>query len=192
VPLTMLTPPAIQGYFTRKLLGVKNDQGKWFERPLSSTTVRHHAMLLHKALQTAVRQGVLVQNPADRVDLPRNSEVKPQVLDEEQTRVFLGEARRSSQHYRFYLAALTTGMRAGELMGLRWKDVDLATGTASVQQTFYRLGRQLLFGKPKSEKSRRIVVLPPILVEELRRLREEQTEARGKLGAVYENLDLVF
>jgi integrase len=126
------------------------------------------------------------------VDVPRNSEVKPLVLDEEQTRVFLGEARRSSPHYRFYLAAVTTGMRAGELMGLRWKDVDLLTGTVSVQQTFYRLGRQQLFGKPKSEKSRRIVVLPPILVEELRRLREEQAEAREKLGAVYEDLDLVF
>lgn len=74
-------------------------------------------------------------------------------------------------------------MREGELLGLRWKDVDLTLGVASIQQTFYRLGRQQLFRQPKSEKGRRRLALPPVLVEELRRLKakaEEECRTRGR------------
>lgn len=100
--------------------------------------------------------------------------------------------KRSSPHYRLYLAALLTGARQGELLGLRWQDVDLTYGVASIQQTFYRLGRQLLFNEPKSAKARRTIALLPTLVEELRRQREDQKENRRLLGPDYNDYGLVF
>jgi integrase len=102
------------------------------------------------------------------------------------------EAKRSSQHYRLYLAALLTGMRQGELLGLRWRDADLALGVASVQQTFYRLGKQMLFKEPQTAKARRTIALPAILVGELRALRHEQEENHRLLGADYQDYGLVF
>ncbi len=75
---------------------------------------------------------------------------------------------------------------------LRWCDVDLTLGSASVQQTFYRLGKQQLFKEPKSAKGRRAVALLPVLVEELRALRKEQDETRRVLGDLYHDHGWVF
>lgn len=99
-------------------------------------------------------------------------------IDEEKVRLLLGQAKRSP-YYRLYLAAVMTGMRQGELLGLRWQDVDFTFGTASVQQTFYRLGGQQFFKAPKTAKSRRTVGLPGVLAQELQGLREEQASIAG-------------
>jgi integrase len=114
------------------------------------------------------------------------------VLDEEQVRLFLGEAKKTSPYYPLYLAAVTTGMRQGELLGLRWQDVDLGLRTASIQQTFYRLGKEQIFKAPKTDKGRRNVALPQVLVEELHRLREKQKEYRQLFGSAHQNHGLVF
>lgn len=181
VPLSSLSAQAIQGYFSRKLQG-----------GLSPATVRRHANILHKALACAVKWGLLARNPVDLTEPPKPERKEMRVLDDEQVRLFLAEAKRSSPHYRLYFAALLTGMRQGELLALRWRDVDLALGVASVQQTFYRLGAQMLFGPPKSAKARHTIALPAVLVKELRALRDEQEENRRLLGAAYHDYGLVF
>lgn len=70
-------------------------------------------------------------------------------------------------------------MRQGELIGLRWKDVDLVLGIASIQQTLYRLGKTVVTKEPKSARSRRTVALPPILVETLRAVQAKQDVCCG-------------
>ncbi len=102
--------------------------------------------------------------------------------DAEQTQVFLGEAKRRSRYYRLHLAAVLTGARQGELLGLRWEDFDATFGRATIQQTLYRLGGRLLLKPPKTDKSRRTLPLPPVLVGELRALRAEQEERRRTIG----------
>jgi len=181
LPLSRLSAPAIQGYLSEKL-----------QQGLSSTTVRYHAAILGQALRRAVRWGLLTRNPMEFVDLPRRTRREMRVLDEEQVRLFLGEAKKSSPHYMLYLAAVTTGMRQGELLGLRWRDLDFVLGTATVQQTLYRLGREQLFRQPKTATSRRTIPLPAALLDELRRLRDAQASATRALGSVYEDRDLVF
>ncbi len=181
VPLARLAPQAIQSYIADKL-----------RQGLSPTTVRYHIAVLHKALAHAVKWGLLAHNPADRVDLPRKVRPEIHVWDGEQLQLFLAEAKRSSPHYRLYLAAITTGMRQGELLGLRWQDVDLVAGVASIQQTLYRLGKTLLMKEPKSSRSRRTVTLPPVLVKELRCIQDEQVERQRELADAYENHGLVF
>jgi integrase len=176
-----LTPQAIQGYLSRTLAD-----------GLSPATVLRHYRILHEALDHAVRWGLLARNPTDLVDSPKLRHVEMRVWDEEQVRLFLAEAKRASPHYCLYLAAMLTGMRQGELLGLRWQDVDFTLGVASVQQTFYRRGGQKIFHEPKSPRSRRSVAVPPKLLEELRRFRERQAEHRRFFGRDYADHDLVF
>ena len=189
VPLSMLSPQAIQGYLSRKL-----------QNGLSPTSVQAHYRLLHEVLGHAVKWGLLSRNPAAQVTAPRRRRFEPQVWDEEQVRLFLAEAKRSSRYYPLYLTAILTGMRAGELAGLRWQDVDLALGVASVRQTLYRLdgskaageAPRVLFKTPKTAAGRRAVALPEAVVAALRDLRADQEENRRLLGADYHDHGLVF
>src|SRR5207253_319231 len=126
----------LQGYYSAKLAErLPSGQPRYAAR-----TILHHHRLLHEALHHAVRWGLAARNPAEFVDPPRAVRREMRAWDEEQVRLFLAAARRTSPYSPLYLAALTTGMREGELLGLRWQDVDLALGTATVQQTLYRLG----------------------------------------------------
>lgn len=181
VPLSRLSPQAIQGF-----LSASGQAG------LSSATIHLLYRVLREALGHAVKWGLLARNPCAMVDAPKLRREALHVLDEEQVRIFLGEAKRTSAHYPLYLAAITTGMRRGELLGLRWKDLGFTLGVASIQQTFYRLGRQQLFRPPKTAKARRTIVLPPVLVETLLHVREEQVRQQKLLGNKYEDLGLVF
>jgi integrase len=114
------------------------------------------------------------------------------VWDEEQVRLFLAEAKRSSSYYALYLAAVLTGMRQGELLALRWKDVDFGRAVASIQQTFYRLDGKFVFREPKTNRARRTVALPPVLVEELLRHRAGQAGQRDLCGPEYNDHGLIF
>jgi integrase len=132
----------------------------------------------------------------DMVDPPRAARPEMRVWDEEQVRLFLAEAKRSSRYYSLYLAMRTTGALPGELLGLRWPDVNLATGAITIRQKFYRLGgskregepTRLLFSEPKTDKGRRTIDIPPVLVEELRRLKAEQDALRKQFGSQYHAL----
>jgi len=103
----------------------------------------------------------------------------------------LGEARRSSRLYPLYLCAISTGMREGELLGLRWRDIDWITGTITVQQQLYRLGKRILVGPPKNKKPRSITMTVD-LADALRTLQREQHEHRTTHQDSYEDSGLVF
>jgi len=179
--LTLLSPQIIQSYYSRKL-----------GESLSSTTVRRHHAIIREALGHAVRWGLLGRNPATLTNAPKPQRFEAQIWDEEQVRLFLAVAKRSSDYYALYLTAVLTGMRQGELLGLRWRDVNFAVSVASIHQTFYRLGREKLFKQPKSQASRRAIALPPAVVTVLRGLKEGQEENRRFMGGDYCDHDLVF
>ncbi len=192
IPLMRLSPAAIQGYFTQKLKEERiMKKSKKRLPPLSPSTVQRHAMLLHEALRHAVKWGYLIRNPADMADPPAKRQTEMRVWDEKQVQCFLEKAK-ASPYYRLYLAAITTGMRQGELLGLRWSDVDLSRSVARIQQTFYRLAGKMIWKEPKTKKSRRSIDLSPVLVEELLSLREDQNDHRRLFGDQYEEHDLIF
>jgi integrase len=91
-----------------------------------------------------------------------------------------------------YVKALTTGMREGELLALRWRDVDLDVAVAAVRSTLYRGDGKLRLGEPKTARSRRSVNLAPEAVAALRHHRERQSAERLRLGPAWEDNDLVF
>src|SRR5262249_14156140 len=105
---------------------------------------------LHRACEQAVKWGWLARNPCKAVDRPRRVTRDLQVWDEEKTRLFLEEAQRTGRYYPVYLAAIATGMRQAELLGLRWQDVDLVGAMASIGQIYYRGA----FKEPKTARGR--------------------------------------
>ena len=161
--LKALNPADIQRLYRQKL-----DQG------LSSSTVQCVHKTLHKALKQAVRWGLIPRNVTDAVDAPRPSEPEIVPLDAKQLYRFL-HAAKDDRLFALYQLAATTGLRLGELLGLRWKDIDLGRGVLSVNRTLTRTGAdKLSFDRPKSAKSRRSVGLTPDTLEVLKEHRQRQ------------------
>ena len=181
VRLTALSPALLQRYISDKLAD-----------GLAPTTVQHHLRLLHRGLEHALRWGLVSRNVCDLVDAPKRQSPEMQVWDEEQLRVFLGAARRSSRYYVLYHFAAVTGCRQGEVCGLRWKDVDFIRRTATINQTLYRLAGQLIVKPPKTKASRRPLSLPDPLLQELRDLKKERDRNKELSGSQYGDMDLVF
>jgi len=100
---------------------------------LSPTTVRRVHSTLHKAFADAVRWGRLNRNPADAADPPRNAKTEMAILEPSELRTFV-ESVRTDRLYAAWVLATTTGMRRGEILGLRWADLDLDALTLSVSQ----------------------------------------------------------
>ncbi len=188
IPLTQLKPEHIQKYYSETLSNGRCD-GKG---SLSSLTVRHHHMTLHKALKCAVKWGLLVRNPADAIDAPRSTHSEIKVMSEDDLNRFL-EVVKPTPYYVLCYLALFTGMRRSELLALRWSDVDLLLCQISVTRSMHRLkDGKIVFQPPKTAKGRRIVSLSPSTVLVLREHRETQETIRLMQGLHLEDNDLVF
>jgi integrase len=185
--LTKLQPLHIQAYYSLALQSGRKD-GKG---GLSAQTVIHHHRVLKDALHQAVRWRLLVRNPSDAVEPPRRKEREMQVLDDKQLGTLLKGAAGKSIYVPILLA-VTTGMRRGEILGLRWSDIDLNAGTLAVCQSLEhtRVGG-LKFKQPKTRRSRRVVALPHFAVEALRKHRAAQGRTRLQAGSDYKDHDLV-
>jgi integrase len=150
-----------------------------------------------------VAEGKLARNvaqaPTVRRRLPRHAKPEMRTWSAPELASFLDQLRGDPLHAPILLAA-TTGMRRGEVLGLRWRDTDLDAGRVAVRQTLAavrdvdgQVGRHLLvFGEPKTAKGRRTVPLPPQTVATLREHRRRQLAERLAVGPDYSDQDLVF
>jgi integrase len=180
VQLANLTPLHLQKLYSKKI-----DAG------LSSTTVHHLHAMLHRALKQAVRWNLAQRNVADFVDAPRVAHHEIATLSAKQASDLLAEAQ-GDRLEALYVMAVTTGMRQGELLGLRWKDVDLDRASVQIRGTMQATKDGLKLAETKTRGSRRPVMLPLRTVEALRRHRAAQVEERLRIGASWEDNDLVF
>lgn len=158
---------------------------------LSARTVRYIHAILHRALGQAVRWQILHRSVADAVELPRVERKEMQTLDLEGVAKLLNAAA-EDRLYALYLMAVTTGMRQGELLGLRWQDVDLAAGTVMIRQTLQWLDDGPVFQEPKTPKSRRVVQISAEVISALGRHKEYQAKEKEFFQDEYRDLDLVF
>jgi integrase len=113
-----------------------------------------------------------------------------QVLDETETATLLGRLE-NSRLYIPVLLAITTGLRRGEILGMRWSDVDLSKGSVMVVSSLERTVEGLKFKSPKTHRSRRAVALPPLTIDALRTHRAEQAADRLAIGPNYNDNGLV-
>jgi integrase len=161
------------------------------KRGLSAQTVQHVHRTLSQALSHAVRLGVLLKNPAAQVKPPRPEQREIKILGKEEIGTVLKAAKQTSL-YLPVLVAITTGLRRGELLGLRWSDLDLKAGTLTVNQSLERLKGKISFKAPKTKTSRRSITLPAITVQALQEYRAAQAEERLKFGLGRDPRGLVF
>ena len=180
VKLKALSPAHLQGLYRDRL-----DAG------LSPCTVQRVHAVIHRALKQALRWGLVPRNVSEAVDPPKAQRKEIRPLTPEQVRTLLKAAQGDRLEALFALA-ITTGLRQGELFGLRWENVDLEAGRLSVRQTLTtpKGGRRL--GPPKRNKSRRSVKLTSGVVKVLKAHRERQLEEREKLAELWQDHDFVF
>jgi len=159
---------------------------------LSGTTVRHVHSVISKALGQAVRWNLIIRNPASLVQSPRRARHEMRTLSAEQARALLGAAR-GDRLEALYVLALTTGMRQGELLALRWRDVDLDRGALSVTGPLqWSKGEGLIISEPKTARSRRQLQLASMAVAALRQHRASQAAEILAAEAWDQTADLVF
>ena len=181
IKLKDLRPDHIQSLYTTRMkdgVGVR--------------TVHLMHAILHRALDQAVRRGLVTRNPTDAVDKPTSKTQEMKVLEPGQVTVLLEEAKAGHQEALYYLA-VTTGLRQGELLGLRWADLDWETGRLQVQRQLQVVpGQGKVFCEPKSAAGRRSIVLGATALEKLREHREYQHTQRLFAGARWKENDLIF
>ena len=129
------------------------------KRGLSSQTALHVHRVLSQALGHAVRLGVLFKNPARQVKPPRPPSREIKILHKGEITTVIGAAKEAGL-YVPVLVAVTTGMRRGELLALRWSDIDLKAASLTVNQSLERIKGKFVFKSPKTKTSRRTITLP--------------------------------
>jgi integrase len=181
IPLAKLTAQHVQLFYTRKL-----GEG------LSHSTVHHIHGVLHRALKDALLMGLVQRNVSDMVRAPRRSNREMATLSDAQAKQFLA-AVKDDRFAALYVLALTTGMREGELLGLRWQDLDLDRATLQVRMNVQEADGKFIVAETKTAYSRRSIALTKRAVAALRQHKAKQDEDRIAVGDVWNTkLDLVF
>ncbi|MDP9269654.1 MAG: site-specific integrase [Chloroflexota bacterium] len=181
VPLSELSPLHFQRLYSSLLVP---------ERHLSAGTVLNLHLVLTQALGQAVRWGICASNPVRGAQPPRPVRPEPVVVTPALARRIV-QALPGSVIELPGMIAISTGMRRGEILGLRWADLHPDLALAQVRRTLHTTGRGLAFSEPKTRRSRRSVALPEILRPFLERSRSEQTLRRSTARS-WADLDLVI
>jgi integrase len=188
IRLAKLTAADVQRLYSDLLKTTSQKTG----RLLSPTSVRHVHNLLHRALEDAVRWGLVVRNVTSLVDPPRRDRREMQTWNTTEVSCVLHAAANDDLEA-FWRLALLTGMRRGELLALKWTDLDLDAGILSVCRSLSRgESSRLVESEPKTQAGRRRIALPRSVVESLRRHKTRQLEYRLSVGPAYHDQGIVF
>jgi integrase len=184
--LQQLTPPILTGLYGRLAQASENRKG------LSAKTISYIHSTLHKVLADAVDAGLLVKNVAATAKPPRPTRRGTggiQAWEPDELARFLQAVHGTRLEAIWRLSAMT-GMRRGEVLGLRWCDVDLDRARLSVRQALVAVGYEVIHSTPKSHGAR-VIDLDAETVNQLRAHRRRQGEERAEWGVDYQDQDLV-
>ncbi len=159
---------------------------------LSGGTVHKHLVVLRRSFADAVKLGLIVRNPVDAVTAPS---VKVRRERRALTATEITELLAAATGTRFDIPiriTLSTGLREGELLGLKWDDVDLDARSFEVRHTAVYVNGKVILGMPKTERSRRTIELSEATVQLLRRHRAAQLEHRLAIGPLWREHGMVF
>ena len=160
----------------QKLYNAKIEEG------LSSQTIHHIHKVIHGALKQAKKDHLIKRNVSEDVELPKIKRRKIRTLTDDEQERFLNVLKEDRLGPAF-LTLLGTGMRRGELLALHWEDVDLKNGTVFIQHDLvYTKEKGLIRQETKTDKSKRFIPLPEIVIEALKKHRENML-AEGHYGA---------
>jgi len=180
IPLDQLTPRHVQEMMNARLAA-----------GFSGKSVAYMQQVLRTALSLAVRWDMVSRNVARMVDRPRIERKPISPLTPDQARTFLA-AIRGHRLEALFSVALALGLRQGEALGLRWEDIDLVAGTLRVRYQLQRIGGKLTLVPPKTERSRRTLVMPTTIVERLREHEKRQVAEKLWAGSKWDDTGLIF
>ena len=169
VPLEKLTTMDLQKFY-RKLLTkgrVERIESKDQPKGLSAKTVRNINQVISSAMDLAVAQKIILANPTNACELPKVEHQEMQTIPAEQLQAFLEEARATGV-YEMYYIELATGLRRGELLGLKWQDIDWKNGIIKVRRQVARVDGQIVEAPLKTKNSYRTVTISPQAIEVLK------------------------
>jgi len=158
---------------------------------LSARTVQHHHRLLSEALKHAERRGHIGRNPCSLAEAPSPRKRIMRTLTPAEVETML-EYAADNQFYPVYYTAVSTGLRQAELLGLRWRDIDLDGLSLSVSRTLYKRRGVCIFKEPKTKGSSRRVTLTPKLARFLREYKREREIMYLERGKILSLDDSVF
>jgi integrase len=185
IPLQRLSTARV-GAFYGELVASGGQKG----RPLSPKTVRYVHTTLRRALRDAVADGLVVRNVAAQARPPRARRVEMHTWTAAEVGAFLASVR-EDRLYAAWLLLATLGLRRGELLGLRWPDVDLTSGRIAIRNTLVMVDGKPAMAEPKTAKGRRSLTLAPQVLEAVRVHRAHQAAERLSWGADYTDSGLV-
>ena len=174
IPLNDLTTLHLQQFY-KKLLAegrVKRIEAQKQPKGLSAKTVRNIHQIISSALKLAVEQRLIAHNPADGCALPKAERKEMQTLPVEQLTSFLREAKDSGVFALYYID-LTTGLRRGELLGLKWSDIDLEKGDLRVQRQIGRIDGKIIEMPLKTKNAYRTLPLSADAIDVLMQQRRK-------------------
>jgi integrase len=181
IKLSELRPDHIQALYNAKLKGGMSER---------SVYLMH--TILHRALNVALRMGLVIRNSCDAVIKPKLRRKEMKVLDDVQARNLL-LAVRGTGFETFFQLEITTGLRIGELFGLKWSDLDVNTRMLQIRRQVQRLkGQGLVFSEPKTAAGRRNVTIGPTTLKMLQQHYKDQQIQRQAAGEKWHDNDLIF
>ena len=185
-PLVKLQPQEVREFMRAKA-----------EAGLASKSIRHYRATLRAALNVALQDGLIARNAAALAKPPRLEKRPLHVFNKKEALVFLDVAK-GHRLEAIFTVALSLGLREGEILGLRWQDVDLDTAKLQVSCSLQRIklpgeakGKLELIA-PKTDKSRRMIALPQVALSGLHAHRARQEQERKLCGSRWHDTGMVF
>ena len=176
-----IRPDHIQNFYTLKM-----------KAGTSKAVIGIIHSVLHLAFEQAMKWGLIGRNPVDAVIKPKRKSKEIKTLDENQTRALLSTVVNTRYQALFWMA-ITTGLRKGELLGLKWSDLDWRKKQIQVQRQIQRIQKEgLVFCELKSKSGKRIVVLSDEMINKLQQHLDLQDMGKSFAGDQWQENDLIF
>ena len=169
-PLAFITTAEIQRMYNNMKKHGRVREHPRFGNQLSDSMVRKTHMMLHSALDAAVKERLIVKNPTTGTTVPKNNYAPKQILTDSQLDRLMDAIRQDELWYDFFYTELTTGLRRGEICGLKWQDFDEGSGKLKISRTLHKKkGGGYTAGETKTDTGTRTIMLPPSTAELLRK-----------------------
>jgi integrase len=179
---------------------IKNIKPKHIRELIESKESQYTKKKIYIIFNSAYKLGLadddldLPENPCDRILAPVIKKVKHLTWTADEAKKFL-DTTKGTREYGIFLCCLTTGMRIGEVLGLRWKDIDLENKVINISQTLeekIKGNPRPVFGTPKTDASQAPILMTNLLADELKKVKARQNEEKMKFRKTYKDYDLIF
>ena len=177
-PLSSLTTADIQRFYNKikKEGRMKPKRDGSYE--LADSMVRKIHMMLHEALDTAVRERLIAKNPTNGTTIPKTNYPEKQILGDEQLETFLEEIKKEEYWCDFFYVEVMVGLRRGEICGLKWSDIDFSANKLRVERSVgIKKGGGISIGETKTNTGIRTIIMPPSVSDVLQRRKQTAISA---------------